>query len=49
VFYAAEAVRGKPLSQNIQEYSFRFGMVLVLLLMVFATWNDFGRLFEKFG
>ena len=45
VFYAAEAVRGKPLSQQLQEYSFRFGLVLVLLLMVFATWNDFGRLF----
>jgi len=49
VFYMAEALRGKPLSQKLQEYSFRFGMVLVLLLMLFATWNDFGRLFEKFG
>jgi len=49
VFYFAEALRGKPLSQKLQEYSFRFGLVLVLLLMLFATWNDFGRLFEKFG
>jgi len=49
VFYAAEAVRGKPLSQKLQEYGFRFGLVLVLLLMGFATWNDLGRLFEKFG
>ncbi|HEY9080705.1 RIP metalloprotease RseP [Magnetovibrio sp.] len=49
VFYMAEALRGKPLSQKLQEYSFRFGLVLVLLLMIFATWNDFGRLFEKFG
>jgi len=49
VFYLAEALRGKPLSQKLQEYSFRFGLVLVLLLMLFATWNDFGRLFEKFG
>jgi membrane-associated protease RseP (regulator of RpoE activity) len=22
---------------------------LVLLLMLFATWNDFDRLFERFG
>lgn len=44
MFYAAEAVRGKPLSQKLQEYSFRFGLALVLLLMVFATWNDFWRL-----
>jgi len=49
VFYFFEALRGKPLSQKLQEYSFRFGLVLVLLLMLFATWNDFGRLFEKFG
>ena len=49
MFYAAEAVRGKPLSQKLQKYSFRFGLALVLLLMVFATWNDFGRLWDKFG
>lgn len=39
-FYAVEAVRGRPLNQRTQEYGFRFGMVLVLLLMIFATWND---------
>jgi len=49
VFYFAEALRGKPLSQKLQEYGFRFGLVLVLLLMLFATWNDFGRLFGRFG
>lgn len=49
VFYAAEAVRGRPLSTEVQEYGFRFGLVLVLLLMLFATWNDFERLFEKIG
>jgi len=49
VFYAAEALRGRPLSLRVQEYSFRLGLVLVLLLMLFATWNDFERLFERFG
>jgi regulator of sigma E protease len=39
-FYAAEAVRGRPLGRRFQEYGFRFGLILVLLLMVFATWND---------
>lgn len=48
-FYAAEAVRGKPLSPRVQEYGFRLGLGLVLLLMLFATWNDFERLFERFG
>lgn len=40
LFYAAEALRGKPLGQRAQEYGFRFGLALVLTLMVFATWND---------
>jgi len=40
LFYAAEAVRGRPLGPRAQEYGFRFGLILVLILMVFATWND---------
>jgi len=44
LFYAAEAIKGKPLGQRAQEYGFRLGLALVLTLMVFATWNDFARL-----
>jgi regulator of sigma E protease len=40
LFYAAEAIRGRPLGQRAQEYGFRIGLALVLTLMVFATWND---------
>lgn len=40
VFYAAEAIRGRPLSERVQDIGFRIGLGLVLLLMVFATWND---------
>jgi regulator of sigma E protease len=40
LFYAAEALRGRPLSLRAQEYGFRIGLVLVLSLMLFATWND---------
>jgi regulator of sigma E protease len=40
LFYAAEAVRGRPLGQRAQEYGFRIGLAVVLTLMVFATWND---------
>ena len=39
-FYAAEAIRGKPLGPKVQEYGFRFGLILVLVLVVFVTWND---------
>jgi len=44
VFYAFEAIRGKPLSEKAQEYGFRLGLTLVLGLMVFATWNDLVQL-----
>ncbi|HKS64165.1 MAG TPA: RIP metalloprotease RseP [Xanthobacteraceae bacterium] len=40
LFYAIEAVRGRPLSDRAQEYGFRFGLAVVLLLMLFATYND---------
>jgi regulator of sigma E protease len=40
LFYAAEAVRGKPLGQRAQEYGFRIGLALVVTLMLYVTWND---------
>jgi regulator of sigma E protease len=40
LFYVVEIVRGRPLSDRSQEYGFRFGLVLVLMLMVFAFYND---------
>jgi len=49
VYYIFEALRGRPLSQQIQEYGFRFGMILVFMLMIFATWNDLERILKQFG
>lgn len=40
LFYAVEAARGRPLSERAQEVGFRIGLGLVLMLMVFATYND---------
>jgi regulator of sigma E protease len=40
VFYAIEGLRGKPLTERIQEWGFRIGIAFVLGLMLFATWND---------
>lgn len=40
LFYAVEAIRGRPLSERAQEMGFRIGLGLVLMLMVFATYND---------
>ena len=44
LFYAFEAARGKPLSEGIQEIGFRIGLALVMMLMVFAFWNDISGL-----
>lgn len=43
MFYAFEAIRGRPLGEKAQEYGFRIGLALVLSLMVFATSNDLFR------
>ncbi len=48
VFYAIEAIRGRPLPPRAMEYGFRAGFALLIGLFVFATWNDlahgaFGR------
>jgi regulator of sigma E protease len=40
LFYLIEAVRGRPLDLRVQEYGFRIGLALILVLMVFTTWND---------
>jgi regulator of sigma E protease len=40
VFYAAEAVRGRPLPPKAQEYGFRAGFALLVTLFLFASWND---------
>lgn len=40
LFYSIEAIRGRPLSDRAQEYGFRVGLAIVLLLMIFATFND---------
>jgi len=40
LFYSIEAVRGKPLSERAQEVGFRIGLAIVVMLMIFATFND---------
>jgi regulator of sigma E protease len=48
LFYGLEAVRGRPLSERTQEIGFRIGFAIVLMLLVFATYNDIPRLFAVF-
>ena len=44
VFLAAEGIKGTPVSERVQNLSYRVGAVLLLTLMVFALFNDFLRL-----
>ncbi len=44
VFYAFEAVLGRPIPEQIQEYAFRLGLVFLVSIMVFANLNDIMQL-----
>lgn len=44
VYYFIEALRGKPVSEQIQMIGLRIGMVLLGTLMILALFNDFSRL-----
>lgn len=44
VYYAIEAVRRRPLSEQVQALGLRIGMAMILTLMVFALYNDLMRL-----
>lgn len=46
MFYAVEAIRGRPLSERAMEMGFRVGLALVLMLMIFATYNDILHIFR---
>jgi len=43
LFYAAEVLRGRPLSERAQEYGLRFGLLMVVALLVLSTVNDLNR------
>ncbi len=49
LFYALEALRGKPLSERAQELGFRLGMLVVIAIFVVATFNDLKYRLDFFG
>lgn len=40
LFYVIETVKGAPVSERIQEYAFRLGLVILVGIMLFANLND---------
>jgi regulator of sigma E protease len=47
VYYAYEAIVGKPLGVKAQAIGFRVGIVLLASLMLFVTWNDITNLIAQ--
>lgn len=46
LFFFLETITGKPLSQQVQQAALKIGMLLLLMLMVLATFNDILRHFK---
>lgn len=46
LFYAMEAVKGSPISDKVQEYAFRFGLAVLVGIMLFANLNDIVQLIQ---
>jgi regulator of sigma E protease len=42
LFYAVEAVRRRPVEPRVMEWAYRGGLVAILALMLFVTFNDLG-------
>lgn len=43
LFYAWEALRGRPLPERVQNAGYQVGLALVLSIMVFALYNDVSK------
>ena len=43
LFLAIEKMKGKPMSERVQDFSYRIGSVVLVLLMGLALFNDFSR------
>ncbi|RYC32912.1 RIP metalloprotease [Lichenibacterium minor] len=44
LYFAFEALRGRPMSLGAQEFGFKVGLALVAMLMIFATYNDIAHI-----
>ena len=49
VFYAYEAIAGKPMGERAQEVGYRIGFALIFGLFIFATSNDLIHRLALFG
>ena len=47
VIYMVEIITRREVNEKVKEWLFRIGLSLILALMLFATWNDIVRLFNR--
>ncbi len=47
MFYAYEAVRGKPAGERLQQMGFQVGLALLMMLMVFVNFNDIMNVWRR--
>jgi regulator of sigma E protease len=45
LYYAIEFIKGSALPERVLEVGQKIGLALLLMLMVFAIYNDINRLF----
>ncbi|MBM3610064.1 MAG: RIP metalloprotease RseP [Alphaproteobacteria bacterium] len=43
LFYGIEVVRGRPVSEKIQDLAYKIGLYFLLAMMVYSHWNDLVR------
>jgi len=47
LFFLVETIIGRPVSLRYREMALQVGLFLLMLLMIYAFYNDIARLFEK--
>jgi regulator of sigma E protease len=45
MYYLIEVIKGSPVSDQIQVVGYKVGFVMLIGLMIFATYNDVTRTF----
>ena len=49
VIFATEGIIRKEVGEKSKDFLFKIGFALIIALMIYATWNDFARLFERWA
>ena len=47
VIFLSEIIIGREINEKTKEYIFRLGLFILISLMLFATYNDFAHLFNR--